>query len=418
MSYIGLVRQRRKSWDSFVFALPSVIIKSMKVIFAIGAFAMLLAVGELPFLSAPIGYTQTIATAATSTSYVDFTTAVQAGVQVLAANSIAQTEQQQIKSQDYKSTWDEFGINVMVDGATPVADVNNQVVSDIAQSTAISQNYNQQEADYLQGQQITPEQVQASEQSVGIDLPPTEQIDTHPSIGANPDVNISPADVPVPEDNASSSETGTSDINASTSALAEILTTTIAGANASATVVATTSTAPVARIKIAKNVDNAMPQLGATINYTLTVSALGPNTSTEVMATDILPVGITFVSSTLSAGTYNNSNGEWNIGDMAASSTATLVITALVNASDTAGQSIPNMATVSESSIEANPNQDDASSSVVVTIAAGDNMIFNAILQSEQSQPAISTEGTTATIPSDGAPSDVVPPSENTPSTQ
>ena len=60
---------------------------------------------------------------------------------------------------------------------------------------------------------------------------------------------------------------------------------------------------PVANLSIKKTVDNATPTAGATINYTLTVDAQGPATSTGVVATDTLPSGLTFENATASVGT-------------------------------------------------------------------------------------------------------------------
>ena len=75
-------------------------------------------------------------------------------------------------------------------------------------------------------------------------------------------------------------------------------------------------------LSITKTVDNATPSVGDTVNYTLTVSALGPATSTDVVATDTLPSGLTFENATSSVGNYASSTGTWTIGDLSASSTA------------------------------------------------------------------------------------------------
>ena len=79
-----------------------------------------------------------------------------------------------------------------------------------------------------------------------------------------------------------------------------------------------------------KTVDNGMPGEGATVNYTLTVAALGPATSTGVTVDDMLPTGLTFMTSTPSMGTYDPTSGIWTVGDMVAGSTATLGIKATV----------------------------------------------------------------------------------------
>jgi len=131
-----------------------------------------------------------------------------------------------------------------------------------------------------------------------------------------------------------------------------------------------TSTVPSADISIAKTVDNANPSEGGTINYTLTVKAFGPATSTGVVASDTLPAGLTFVSATSTAGTFSTSTGTWTLGNMAASSSANLVLTATVN-TGTAGQTITNVATVSENASTTDPNSSNNTASVPVTVAGG-----------------------------------------------
>ena len=129
---------------------------------------------------------------------------------------------------------------------------------------------------------------------------------------------------------------------------------------------------PSADLSMTKTVDHQAPKTGDTITYTLTVSALGPATSTGVVATDTWPSsGLTFVSSTPSEGTYASSTGVWTIGDMAPSSTATLNIMATVTAS--AGASVTNSATAGESSSSADPNaaNNTATSTIVVASNGG-----------------------------------------------
>ncbi|MBC8988541.1 DUF11 domain-containing protein, partial [Pedobacter sp. N36a] len=59
----------------------------------------------------------------------------------------------------------------------------------------------------------------------------------------------------------------------------------------------------------------------------------GPSDGTGITVTDLLPSGYTYVSSTPPAGTtYDPLTGLWNIGTMINAATATLTITAKVNA--------------------------------------------------------------------------------------
>ena len=71
-----------------------------------------------------------------------------------------------------------------------------------------------------------------------------------------------------------------------------------------------------ADLLVTKTVDNSTPSTGNTVHYTVSVTDLGPATSTGVVATDTLPSGLTFVSATTSQGSYASSTGAWNIGDL------------------------------------------------------------------------------------------------------
>lgn len=157
----------------------------MKFLLAVGISALLTING---LLSAPRSFGQTQA-APTSTS--DFATAVQAGLQSSTINQTAQSQQQEIQNQDYKSTWDEFGTNVLIDGTTPPAEVDRKITQDVVQAIQTEENYDREEANNLEAAHLTPEEVQSIEESTGSDVPPGESIIPSPSLEANPDVNIS-----------------------------------------------------------------------------------------------------------------------------------------------------------------------------------------------------------------------------------
>src|SRR5437667_259922 len=64
-------------------------------------------------------------------------------------------------------------------------------------------------------------------------------------------------------------------------------------ANNSASV---TETPQQADLAVTKTVNNAAPNVGDTITFTVNLSASGPNTAAMVQVTDLLPAGLTFVS--------------------------------------------------------------------------------------------------------------------------
>jgi len=85
-----------------------------------------------------------------------------------------------------------------------------------------------------------------------------------------------------------------------------------------------------ADLSLAKTVNQSIPNVGANITYTLTLSNSGPSTATGVQVLDQLPAEVTFVSAAPSRGTYNSATGVWNVGSVNANTNATLQIVATV----------------------------------------------------------------------------------------
>ena len=84
---------------------------------------------------------------------------------------------------------------------------------------------------------------------------------------------------------------------------------------------------------ITKDVDKASPRVGDTVTYTLTVKNEGSAAANDVVVTDQLPDGVTFVSATApcaeAAGTVTCA-----LGSLAAGATRTVTITATVDPVD------------------------------------------------------------------------------------
>jgi uncharacterized repeat protein (TIGR01451 family) len=92
-------------------------------------------------------------------------------------------------------------------------------------------------------------------------------------------------------------------------------------------------TPQVADLSLTKIVDNAAPQVGSNVTFTLTLSNAGPNSATNVSVTDLLPAGLTYVSDLPSQGTYVSGTGVWTVGTLASGASATLQIVATVSTS-------------------------------------------------------------------------------------
>lgn len=105
---------------------------------------------------------------------------------------------------------------------------------------------------------------------------------------------------------------------------------------------------------------------GSQLTYTLALSNNGPLTATNVVATDSLPAGTTFVSANSNLGTVAEAGGvvTTTIPSMTTSQTATITIIVLVSAAQTA--SISNTATVTSTEFDTNANNNSSSAATAV----------------------------------------------------
>jgi len=132
-------------------------------------------------------------------------------------------------------------------------------------------------------------------------------------------------------------------------------------------------TATSADLSLVKIVDDATPNVGGNVVFTITVTNGGPNTATNVTVTDQLPAGLTYVSDN-GGGSYVPGTGVWTIASIANGASASLQITATVTASG----SITNTAQVTASD-QSDPNstpgngvptEDDQDSAAIGATAA------------------------------------------------
>jgi choice-of-anchor A domain-containing protein/uncharacterized repeat protein (TIGR01451 family) len=117
-----------------------------------------------------------------------------------------------------------------------------------------------------------------------------------------------------------------------------------------------------ADISLAKSVDNATPNVGDTIHFTLGLHNEGPSEATGVTVGDPLPPGLTFVSATPSEGTYDPTTGTWSVGTIGISASQSIVIAAQVVGA------VPqtNVAAITHSD-QVDPDTADNTARVVVT---------------------------------------------------
>jgi uncharacterized repeat protein (TIGR01451 family) len=75
-------------------------------------------------------------------------------------------------------------------------------------------------------------------------------------------------------------------------------------------------------------VDNAAPQVGTNVTFTITLTNHGPSTATNVAVNvPVSPYVMTFVSATPSQGQYTSSSFTWSVGTLVNGATATFVLT-------------------------------------------------------------------------------------------
>ncbi|MCX2576147.1 T9SS type B sorting domain-containing protein [Pedobacter sandarakinus] len=132
-----------------------------------------------------------------------------------------------------------------------------------------------------------------------------------------------------------------------------------------------------ANLGVIKTASTLTPTIGNNVVFTIAANNAGPNNATNVKITDLLQTGYTYVSSTVSTGIYDPVSGVWTIGTFANGSTATMTITAKVNAtgpySNTAviaGAELDPVPGNNSSTITLNPNAAMVDLSIVKSVSA------------------------------------------------
>ncbi|ADZ09843.1 conserved repeat domain protein [Methanobacterium lacus] len=113
------------------------------------------------------------------------------------------------------------------------------------------------------------------------------------------------------------------------------------------------------QLTIKKTVNNTKPHLNNKITYTITVTNNGPDDTTNVFVTDILPQGLKFISTN---GNYNPQTGIWTIGNLQNGQTAVLNIIAQITKTNT---NITNTATLNQTNYNPNP-QNQANNTITI----------------------------------------------------
>ncbi|UMB59997.1 Ig-like domain-containing protein [Lutibacter sp. A80] len=119
-----------------------------------------------------------------------------------------------------------------------------------------------------------------------------------------------------------------------------------------------------ADIVLTKVVDNATPNAGDIVTYTVTVRNNGPAKVTNLVVTDALPAGLTYANVMPSDGTWTAPN--WNVDLLESGEKETIVIEAIVGM-DQGGMTLTNVVSNTQDQVDANLTEDDDNATIVVT---------------------------------------------------
>ena len=87
-------------------------------------------------------------------------------------------------------------------------------------------------------------------------------------------------------------------------------------------------------IQVEKTSSTLYPGDGDQVTFTITATNNGPGDATGIVVTDILPDGLEITNDNPSQGVYDYSTGDWTVGSLANSASATLLITTTVSIDD------------------------------------------------------------------------------------
>ncbi|WP_192823136.1 T9SS type A sorting domain-containing protein [Rufibacter sp. LB8] len=124
---------------------------------------------------------------------------------------------------------------------------------------------------------------------------------------------------------------------------------------------------PTVDIAVTNTVTTAAKYNGVPFTYTVNVRNYGPSPATEVSIEDLLPAGLTYVSSTTTQGEYNPVTGIWSVGSLAAGTSSSLIRTLTITVLPTmAGDIITTASKVAGAEYESVLANNDAINTVTI----------------------------------------------------
>jgi len=149
-----------------------------------------------------------------------------------------------------------------------------------------------------------------------------------------------------------------------------------------------------ADLALDKQVTNYTPRSGEKLSYALTVTNAGPDDVVGLVISDLLPSGVTYLSDDSAA--YDGSSGVWAVGVLTQGLTATLRITATVDAV-TPGTLITNTAVITRSRLP-DPSTDDHTALVAIAAQHPDAVIASVTSEGGGTLIYVSAQGYTTTV--------------------
>jgi uncharacterized repeat protein (TIGR01451 family)/gliding motility-associated-like protein len=151
------------------------------------------------------------------------------------------------------------------------------------------------------------------------------------------------------------------------------------------------SIASEADLSITKTANKEPVIAGENITYTIRISNNGPSSASNVTVADVLPSGLTLVSSTATSGSWLTP--VWSVGTLANGGSAELTLTAKVGAGIAQGTVLSNTAVVSTSTTD--PVAENNSATEVTSVASDVNLV---VTKSGSPDPVLAGENITYTI--------------------
>ncbi len=130
---------------------------------------------------------------------------------------------------------------------------------------------------------------------------------------------------------------------------------------------------------VTKSVNDANPNAGSNVVFTIVITNNGPRTAGNVVVADPLLAGFSYVTSTATRGSYSTNTGNWTVGTLTNNTAAILTLTARVSTNPAySGATLTNIATITGSSL-ADLVPENNSATATVTVGAADLVVTKSV---------------------------------------